>query len=139
VARRVEVITGGGGQRRWSEDEEARAIEESLAPAAVVSEVARRHGVTPQQLFTWRRRREAPRKAIEGAEISPPFAPVVLAGPAIVESTASATPKSETSAAAVMEIDFHGAHIWIWRRADIGITTATLRVLQNAKTSGDVK
>ena len=28
--RRVEVITGANGRRRWSEDEKARAIEESL-------------------------------------------------------------------------------------------------------------
>jgi len=54
AARRIEVITGPGGRRRWSEEEKARAIEESLVPDAVVSQVARRHGATPQQLFTWR-------------------------------------------------------------------------------------
>jgi transposase len=59
--RRVEVITGAGGRRRWTDDEKAQAIEASLAPDAVVSHVARRHGVTPQQLFTWRR--EARRRA----------------------------------------------------------------------------
>jgi transposase len=30
-------------------------IEETLVPGAVISEVARRHGLAPQQLFTWRR------------------------------------------------------------------------------------
>ena len=30
-----------------------RALEASLAPVAVVSEVARAYGVTPQQLFGW--------------------------------------------------------------------------------------
>ncbi len=53
--RRIEVITGGGARRQWSDEEKARAIEASLAPGAVVSQVARRHGLTPQQLFTWRR------------------------------------------------------------------------------------
>jgi transposase len=48
--RRVEVITGVVGRRRWSEDEKARAVEASLEPDAVVSAVARQHGVTPQQL-----------------------------------------------------------------------------------------
>jgi transposase len=32
-----------------------RMVEESLEPGASVSLVARRHGVNPNQLFTWRR------------------------------------------------------------------------------------
>jgi transposase-like protein len=42
--RRLEVITGTGRRRRWSEDDKARIVEETLAPGAVVSQVARRHG-----------------------------------------------------------------------------------------------
>jgi transposase len=52
--RRLEVITGVGGRRRWSADEKARILEEAMAPGAVVSEVARRNGMSPQHLFTWR-------------------------------------------------------------------------------------
>jgi hypothetical protein len=50
LIRRLEVITGAGGRRRWSAAEKARIIEEALAPGAVVSEIARRHGMTPQHL-----------------------------------------------------------------------------------------
>ncbi len=59
--RRLEVITGPGGRRRWTADEKARILEEATAPGAVVSEVARRNGMSPQHLFTWGRqaRREA--------------------------------------------------------------------------------
>jgi transposase len=32
-----------------------RIVEETLEPGATVSEVARRHEVAPNQLFTWRR------------------------------------------------------------------------------------
>jgi transposase len=53
--RRIEVINGAGGRRRWSADDKARILEETLVPGAVVSEVSRRHGLTPQQLFGWRR------------------------------------------------------------------------------------
>ncbi|WP_418901036.1 transposase [Terripilifer ovatus] len=53
--RRVEVITGASGRRRWTDDEKAQVVEETLRPDAVVSVIARRHGLTPQQLFTWRR------------------------------------------------------------------------------------
>ena len=55
AVRRLEVITGTGRRRQFSEDFKARVVEETLAPGAVVSEVARRHGLTPQQVFTWRR------------------------------------------------------------------------------------
>jgi len=65
VARRVEVFTGTGRRRRWSTDDRARIVEETLAPGAVASEVARRHGISPQQLFGWRR--AARRRAMESA------------------------------------------------------------------------
>ncbi len=42
------MINGAIGRRRWSGDERARILEETLAPGAVVSAVARRHGLTPQ-------------------------------------------------------------------------------------------
>jgi transposase len=123
AARRIEVITGGGGRRRWSDAEKARAVEESLAPDAVVSQVARRHGATPQQLFTWRR--EARQKA---AESSPPFVPAIVEGGVAVERA----PKVETPAAPVLEIEIADAHVWIWRDADIGMATAIVRALQTA-------
>jgi transposase len=47
TVRRLEMITGVGRRRRFTEDFKARVVEETLAPAAVVSEVARRHGLTP--------------------------------------------------------------------------------------------
>jgi transposase len=51
AVRRLEVITGTGRRRRFSDDYKASIVEETLAPGAVVSDVARRHGLTPQQLF----------------------------------------------------------------------------------------
>ena len=55
TARRLEVITETGRRRWFSKDDKARIVEETLVPGAVVSEIARRHGLTPQQVFTWRR------------------------------------------------------------------------------------
>jgi transposase len=48
-------VLGIERRRRWSKDEKARIVEETLMPEAVVSEVARRHGVAQSLLFTWRR------------------------------------------------------------------------------------
>jgi transposase len=49
--RRVEVITGVERRRRWSAREKLAIVAESMTDGAVVSEVARRHGISPQQLF----------------------------------------------------------------------------------------
>ncbi|WP_410469828.1 transposase [Bradyrhizobium sp. 33ap4] len=42
---RVEVLGGLERRRRWSQDDKARIVEETLAPGAKVTEVARRNGV----------------------------------------------------------------------------------------------
>src|SRR3954449_2350993 len=54
-ARRLEVFTGAGRRRNWPADEKAAIVAESYAPGRTVCGVARRHGLTPAQLFTWRR------------------------------------------------------------------------------------
>ena len=72
--RRIEVITGVGRRRRWTDEEEARIVAESLDPATTVSAVARRYGLHASQLFVWRQQLAAP--AVRGA---PAFVPVVVA------------------------------------------------------------
>ena len=88
VARRIEVINGAGGRRRWSADDKARILEETLAPGAVVSEIARRHGLRPQQVFGWRREaRIAPDE--DGGECLA-FVPAVVEAPAPVPEPTTA-------------------------------------------------
>ena len=80
--RRMEVITGVGRRRRWSDRDKARIVAESLDPATTTSAVARRYGLHASQLFVWRQRLAAP--AVREA---PAFVPVVVTedGPAPVE------------------------------------------------------
>jgi len=52
---KIEVITSVQRRRRWTAAEKVRIVEETYEPGATVSRVARRHGVAPNQLFTWRR------------------------------------------------------------------------------------
>lgn len=59
-------VLGVERRRRWSAEAKARIVEETLVPGAVVSEVARRHGVAQSLLFTWRRQARAVTSA-EGA------------------------------------------------------------------------
>jgi transposase len=42
-------------RRRWSAEEKAAIVQETYASGMSVSLVARRHGIAPNQLFTWRR------------------------------------------------------------------------------------
>jgi transposase len=63
------VITGALGRRRWSADAKARIVAKSLAPGVVISEVARRHDVRPQQLSAWRHQARQGRLALPAAEL----------------------------------------------------------------------
>lgn len=53
---RVEVITSVQRRRRWTAAEKVRLVEETSQPGMSVSFVARRAGIAPSQLFTWKRR-----------------------------------------------------------------------------------
>lgn len=52
---RVEVLDGLERRRRWSHDDKARIVEETLVPGAKVTDVARRNGVAASVVFSWRR------------------------------------------------------------------------------------
>lgn len=83
--RRIEVFTGEGRRRSWSPDEKAAIVAESYAGADTVCGVARRHGLTSQQLFTWRRLARGPERAGEEVAL---FVPAVLepVEPALTEA-----------------------------------------------------
>src|SRR4029077_14002159 len=66
-------VLGVERRRRWSRDEKARIVEETLMPGAVVCEVARRHGVAQSLLFTWRRQARAPEAGGRGSSILLPL------------------------------------------------------------------
>ena len=51
---RVEVVETGR-RRRWSDAAKLRIVEESLAGPRLVSATARRHGISNQLLFAWRK------------------------------------------------------------------------------------
>jgi transposase len=76
--RRFEVITGVGRRRRWSLEEKARIVAESLDPATTASAVARRYGLHASQLFVWRQQLQ--RRASSAETIGRPgFVLVLLA------------------------------------------------------------
>ena len=72
--RRIELITGAERRRRWSEDDKVRIVVESFTPGANVSEVARRNGLSPQQLFAWRRETRELFGDVQDADVAAPAA-----------------------------------------------------------------
>ena len=52
---RVEVITGPERRRRWSAEQKRAIVAESVAPGAVVTEIARRREIGPGQIYRCRR------------------------------------------------------------------------------------
>jgi transposase len=75
---RVEIRSGVGRRRRWSDAEKGRIVAESFAAGAVVSEVARRHEISPQHLFAWRKAARAGQLTLP-ADRAAMFVPVMLA------------------------------------------------------------
>ncbi len=51
---RMDVLEGPTGRRAWPDHEKVRIVLESFEPGARVCEVARRNGLIPQHLSTWR-------------------------------------------------------------------------------------
>src|ERR671939_1924287 len=74
--RRVEVLTGVPRRRRWSAAEKAAIVAESLAPGAIASTVALRHGLHRNQLYMWRREVRSGALANHGIAM-PDFVPIV--------------------------------------------------------------
>jgi transposase len=75
---RVEIRSGVGRRRRWSNADKGWIVAESFAPGAVVSVVARRHEISPQHLFPWRKAARRGQLALPVDEAAI-FVPVMMA------------------------------------------------------------
>ena len=74
--RRLEVITGVGRRRRWSDEDKARIVAESLDRATTASAVARRYGLHASQLLVWRQQLQ---RSASATISGPAFVPVLVA------------------------------------------------------------
>lgn len=126
--RRVEVLTGPGRRRRWSAEEKARIVEETLAPGARVSEVARRWQVCSQQVFGWRRAACRPVATTMAIQIAPPdFVPLITD----VTLPAPTQRATSPSAAPAIEVKLAGAVVRVVSGIDDAAQlTAVLRAVR---------
>lgn len=114
--RRVEVLTGTPRRRHWSDAEKAAIVAESLAPGAVTSEIALRHGLHRNQLYEWRRRFGSGAVA-DGGPAASDFVPVVAE-------------KEAGCGASAIEIEIGGAIVRVGAGAEFVFLGNVLRLLK---------
>ena len=114
--RRVEVLTGVPRRRRWSAAEKASIVAESLAPGAIASTVALRHGLHRNQLYMWRREVRSGALAQAGAAL-PDFVPIVAESRAV-------------SRTAAIEIEIGGVVLRAGTGVDLALLGKIVRLLK---------
>jgi transposase len=123
---RVDIRVGVGRRRRWSDEAKGRIVVESYMPGAVVSEVARRHDISPQHLFGWRKAARAGLLTLP-ADKAPTFVPVVRA---TCDDGAAMALGVTVSGAITIEIA--GAVVRAERGVDLGWLRDVLRTVKAA-------
>lgn len=130
--RRLEVFTGAGRRRKWSRDDKVRIVAEIAASGDSVCAVARRHGLSPQQLFGWRRQlREAaaghPRA--EEVQFVPAVVEAVVQAPALGQGRRAPRYKSKPDVG-MIEIEVDGVVVRVGRGADANTIAAVIQALK---------
>jgi transposase len=131
-ARRLEVFTGAGRRRSFSDEDKARIVAEIVTSGDSVSGVARRHGLSPQQLFGWRRQMRESQVGLSEAD-------GLQFVPAVVDVASSASPvrrqrkapqcKAEPGAG-MIEVEIDGVTVRVGRGADVKTVRAVLSALK---------
>lgn len=116
--RRGEVLTWPERRRRWSWEEKARIVAESLAPDAVASVIARRYGLHRNQLYAWRKELHAAAEAGAVPPRLPGFVPVVV------------TEEAPAAVAPPIEIELSGARVRVSPGVDPALLACVLRALK---------
>jgi transposase len=125
--RRLEVFTGAGRRRTWRDEDKARIVAEIAASGDSVCAVARRYGLSPQQLFGWRRQlREVGGSEAGGLQFVPA---VVDVGSSAVTRRRMPGGTAEVSAGTI-EVEIDGVTIRVGRGADAKTLMTVLRALK---------
>ena len=133
--RRIGLLTGPTRRRRWSEAEKARIVAEALVPGAVVSAIARRWQVCPQQVFGWRRAARTGDLALPTKPAGPAFVPIVgAAARPLVAEAAPPTPAMTVApvppSVPAVEVALAGAVVRVAPGTDGALLTAVLRAVR---------
>ena len=115
---RLEVVDTGR-RRRWSEEEKARIVLESMSEPRLVAATARRYGLSRSLLVTWRRAFAATRTKSEAG-----FVRAVVAGVPAASVAASSESAPAGSTERRIDIELAGGRRVI---VDAGVDVEALR------------
>ena len=114
-------------RRRWSAEDKARIVAEAGAPGAIVSAVARRWQVRPQQVFAWRHEAAgadlAPSAVAMAGSLVPEFVPILT-------EAVAADPAPAAAPAPAIEVELAGAVVRVAAGADAAQLAAVLRAVR---------
>ena len=131
-ARRLEVFTGAGRRRSFSDEDKARIVAEIVTSGDSVSGVARRHGLSPQQLFGWRRQMRESQVGLSEAD-GLQFVPAVVdvaSSASPVRRQRKAPPCKAEPGAGTIEVEIDGVTVRVGRGADVKTVRAVLSALK---------
>jgi transposase len=127
--RRVEVFTGSGRRRRWSAEDKARIVAETETSGDSVCAVARRYGLSPQQVFGWRRQL---RDAVGGGSAELQFVPAVIDVDAPSGRRRSAGSRAALGIGTIA-IEVDGVTIRAGHDADVRLIAALVHALKGGR------
>jgi transposase len=132
--RRLEVFTGAGRRRKWSDEDKARIVAEIVASGDSVCAVARRHGLSPQQLFGWRRqlRGSARHSEAEALQFVPAVVEVGASAPALRPRRKAPRCESRPDIGTI-EVEVNGVTIRAGHGADANMIAAIVHALKAAR------
>jgi len=114
---RLEIVDTGR-RRRWSEEAKVRIVEESLSGPRLASATARRHGISNQLLFSWRKAYRAGRL---GAR--PGFVPAMIVPEPPEKGTRSGYGRIEI-------VSTNGRRVMVDRDVEVEVLLRILRGLE---------
>ena len=119
---RLEVVDTGR-RRRWSDAEKLRIVEESLSGARLASATARRHGISNQLLFSWRK---AYREGRLGEVSVSGFVPAL-----VVPESGALGERTTTGSGRIEIVSATGRRVIVDRDVDVAVL---LRIVQALET-----
>jgi transposase len=117
LVSRLEVVETGR-RRRWTDEEKLRIVEESFSGPRLASVTARRHGLSKQLVFTWRKLYREGRLGSVGG-----FVPATIV-PEASEKT------SKTGCGRIEIVSANGRRIIVDRDADVAAVLRLVRGLE---------
>jgi transposase len=134
----IEVRADGRARRRreYSEDFKRRLVMLTLEPGASVSQIAQRHGLNTNLLFTWRR---DPKYATQGqfpaaaAAAAMPKLLAVSIAPGVAEAKREPASKQADASAAFIEIEVAASRVRLHGGVDMQMVAGVLRLLERGR------